>query len=350
MEEKPEKIEEKSNLEIIEEASGLKENHFVSKGERAFNELTYRGIDWLLNSTAGVAFTYWTVRTHSGQKYFGTPVFNFFEKNLRPYFKHEASLKEGAKWGGNFTSIMVGGFITIPPVMWMESHKADIVKALDEKIYGKDVIENDPKFADAYRKIAEEPSKDFTGGLVTRLASLAPLIAATVVIPKPMDKYLYSPIGNATKWAAEGVGIKPKGLMNRMMLNEDGTKMVSDWDFIHNKIGFDFGLTFLYSFLHEYSYRAYSYVFGKKADGSKNVFTDQVKEELQEAKQEVKQELRLESASRMTTAAPYVAAQPQDKPYEASPEKNNPSRQISGHELAYDAVLDSLKLRSTGHA
>jgi|GEM_PF-4057587 len=353
MEKKKGKIEEKTNLEIIEEATGIKEDHFISAGERIFYEMTYRGIDWLFNSTTGVAFTYWTVRTHSGQKYFGQPVYNFFEKQLAPFIKDPEKLKEGANWGSAFASIMVGGFTSIPPVMAMEANKLAIIKGLDERIYGKEVIENDPKFADAYRKIAEEPDKDFTGGMVTRFVSLAPLLYVTVQHPKPMDKYIYSPIGNATKWLAESVGIRPKGLMNQKMLAEDGKTMVSDWDFIHNKIGFDFGLTFFYSFLHEYTYRAYSFLFGK-SNKENNVFGEELKQELKAAEAKGKLEATASTSTDRATATDAAATEKevknitQDGPAPAE----GPTRRISTRELAYDTAVahQNASQLSTGHA
>jgi hypothetical protein len=240
---------------------------FESLGKRVHNEVTYRGVDWILNASVGVTFAYWASRTKSGAKYFSEPVANFFRKILKPIFKSEATVEEGAKWGSMFASIMFGGTATIPPIMILENKKVkkSIIKTLDEKIYGKDEVAADPRFEESYKAIDEEPQKDFATGMITRFASLAPLIAITVSpANKYMVQYLYNPIAKATKWGAEKIGIKPgKFALRGTMEHVEGDikapkKFLSDWDFIHQTIGFDFGLSFFYAYIHEAVYKAMS--------------------------------------------------------------------------------------------
>lgn len=232
----------------------------LTKGERVFDEITYRGVDWLMNSAIGVAFTYWTARTLSGKQHFSEPVTSFFMKNLKPFFKTEEGLKEGANWGNSITSIMVGGFTTIPPIMWLEANKKPIVKALDRKIYGDKEVDTNPDLNAAYNAIDQEPAKNFTIGTVTRFISLAPIFWAVTKYPQQLNRYLYEPIGNASKWACKQVGFKNEYLMNRTLPDEFG-KPLSDWDYIHRTIGFDFGLTLAYSYIHEYTYKTMSAMF-----------------------------------------------------------------------------------------
>lgn len=248
---------------------------FVSWGKRIHNEITYRGIDWLVNSSIGVAFTYWTARTHSGEKYFGKPVGNFFKKILKPFLKSEAQLNEGAKWGTMFTSIMAGGTTIIPPMMLLESKnvKKKIIRDIDEIVYGKEAVRNDPKFEESYCLIDEEPKKSFKAGMAARFIALAPLIAIASIpaTNRPMIKYLYDPIGNATKWTAEKLGIRPKGHLLETQLEAiehhgvTKNRAVSNWDFIHRTIGFDFGLTIFYAVLHEVAYKGLA-TFGLKRE------------------------------------------------------------------------------------
>lgn len=242
------------------------EEHFVSKGKKLHNELTYRGVDFLLNSTIGVAFTYWAARTHSGEKYFSAPINNFFQTTLKPVLKSQAARDEGAKWGTLLASIMAGGTTIIPPMMYLENpeNKKSIIKWMDEKIYGEEVVKNDPKFQKSYDEIDCEPKKDFSTGMGARFLALAPIFAVTVMpeANKFFVKYMYNPIAKGSKAVAAKMGIQPKSLMERgrMELLEGDIKakpqFLSDWNFIHRTIGFDFGLTFIYSFLHEGAYKA----------------------------------------------------------------------------------------------
>ncbi len=243
---------------------------FATKGARIHNEVTYRLVDWLLNSAVGVSFTYWTERRESGQKYFGKPISDFFNKRLKPFLKTEESLKSGSKWGSMFVSIMAGGTAIIPLMVTLENkkNKKSIIKWMDEKLYGKERVENDPTFQEAYDAIDEEPKKNFTTGMIARFAALAPLLAITVSpANKWIEKNFYSRIGDATRWCSEKVGIKPKKLMDEATRDAKGN---TDWQFIHKTIGFDFGLTFIYAYLHEWAYKALS-AFGFKKNEEKEV-------------------------------------------------------------------------------
>ncbi len=237
-------------------------------GRHVHNELTYRGVDLFLNSTIGVTTTYLTERTEIGQRWFAKPVSNFFTKLLTPVLKTPAKIAEGARWGSMFTSIIVGGAAIIPPMVVLEKkeNKKAIIRFFDEIIYGKKAVENDPRFKACHDAVDDEPHKGFWTGMAARFAVLTPMILATINpdINKRMVKYLYNPIAKGSKALAEGVGIKPKSLIKRGVMEiADGDiskapKFVSDWDFIHRTIGFDLGLTAIYAFAHEFTYKAFA--------------------------------------------------------------------------------------------
>jgi len=262
-----EKAEEKQG-EAKKSSSKTLLKPFVSKGWRVHNTLTYFGVDWILNSMVGVATTYFTQRTKLGNTVFTKPVSGFFKAILSPVLKGDAR-NEGAKWGTMFASIMVGGFSIIPVIMGLENkeRKKRMVKWFDEKIYGKEVVANDPKFAESYKRIDEEPEKKFSDGIWSRLIAIAPLISAASwpTTNKPLIKYLYDPIGDATKKVAKGIGIKPKSAywmdpkLGALEHIEGDPKIAkqwqSNWDFFHRTIGFDFGLTVFYAIFHEIAYK-----------------------------------------------------------------------------------------------
>lgn len=270
----PGQVQKKSAEKIFEEGRRYDKNgkpirDFVSVGEKIHNEIAYRGVDWLLNSAFGVAFGFWSHRTEVGRKYFAQPVEKFFTKAMSPIFKGDA-LKGAAEWGGTFVSIMFGGTVTIPPLMYLENpkHKVPFIKRLDTWIYGQDKVENDPKFTQAYDEIKHQPKKDFWTGLYTRFIALAPLLAVTVYAPtnKFIKKNFYDHIARGTTWVGEKLGMGEKGYWGKMDAHGNEGVPISHWKYLHRTIAFDFGLTILYSFLHEAAYK----LFAKKKDDARN--------------------------------------------------------------------------------
>jgi len=249
-------------------------NHFITGGERIHNEITYRGVDWLLNSAIGVTTAYLIARNKWGKAHIGEPLANFYKKLLKPVLRKENSVNEGAKWGTMLTSIMAGGTAIIPPMMVLENRKIKrkIICWLDEKIYGKDAVKNDPKFEQSYCRIEEEPKQDFLTGMATRFIALIPffIVNPMPTLNKPLIKYLYDPIGNSTKWLAQKIGIKPgKMLLEGAFEHIEGDPNIpkrwqSNWDFLHRTIGFDFGLTVFYSIFHEITYKGLAALGAKK--------------------------------------------------------------------------------------
>lgn len=234
-------------------------------GEKVFDEITYRGVNWILNSAVGVTFNYVTSRTEFGEKRISAPMTGFFRRTLRPFFKNPERLRNGAEWGKNFVSIMVGGFAIIPFIEALERNKKAVVKSFDKAIYGEEKVQNDPIFEKAYAEIDREPEQSFGIGMVTRFLAIAPILAAVVTFPQQLNK-VYDFFGGISKWTAENVlRIKATSLKNKIKPGEDGTK-INDWDWIHNKIGFDYSLTLVYAYLHEYLYKGFSDLFGKKKE------------------------------------------------------------------------------------
>ena len=86
MPEKEASVSEKAAL-----PSGEKAEQFTTFGEKLHNEMTYRGVDLFLNSAIGVAVTYWSNKTKSGEKYFKEPVANLFKFVLRNHWKKALS-------------------------------------------------------------------------------------------------------------------------------------------------------------------------------------------------------------------------------------------------------------------
>lgn len=246
---------------------------FVSAGKKIHNEITYRGVDWLVNSAVGVTFAYIAARTKVGKKYFSEPVAKGTRAIMRLFTKNPETIEKGAEGGMMFASIMAGGTAIIPVMMTLENkkNKKGIIKWLDEKWYGKEAVANDPKFQESYDAIDQEPHKSFGIGMASRFAALAPLIAITMTPSAHgfMGKQVYDRVANVSKWVSKKVGIKPSEEMLTPILNAKTGEKISNWDFLHHTIGFDVGLTFFYSFLHEAAYKAFAKLGMKETDTDK---------------------------------------------------------------------------------
>lgn len=330
--------------EVQFDKNGKMKRNFVSAGERIHNEITYRGVDWILNATLGVTVAVLTARTKWGRENIQRHLDTFFSKVLAPVFvkdptklaKLKGTLKtingkganpadavsflqgytnEGMQvaeslasfskdlassvaWGSRLVTIMFGGFTLIPPMLVLEDHKnkRGMVKYFDKMVYGKEKVENDPRFAQAYYEIMHEPKKGFWVGLLTRCMALTPIFA--VALTPPVNRYvgygvftklpqdglkmteaekatntgIYNGIGKMTGWAGEKMGLK-KGYLNQVSAYGNEGKPITNWEFLHDTIGFDFGLTFFYSLMHEASFKFVS-LFADKNKGKHKATTE----------------------------------------------------------------------------
>ena len=239
---------------------------FKSLGYKIHNEITYRGVDWVANSMVGVAFSYATARTEIGKRLFTRPFTKGFTAVLEPILKKPEWVESGANWGTRLVGILMGGTAIIPIMMHLENkeNKKQFIHWVDEKKYGKNVVASDPRFKEQDARIDAEPKKDFNTGMITRFVALAPIIAATLYKPTNdvLDKVIYSPFGHVTKTASTELNLVSKNTIKKMMSKSEmeivkgEKKLINNWDYLHQTIGFDFGLTLIYSFLHEISYKA----------------------------------------------------------------------------------------------
>ena len=256
---------------IFDEDHDHSKREFISKGEKIHKWGTYLGVDWLFNAFTGVSFAYWGKFTKTGQKVWSGPIQKGFEKVLKPFIKEEAQLARSAGYGGIFISIIAGGMFTIPPLMILENNKVkkSIVTSLDNKLHGKDVVENDPKFQQAHEEIANAPKKDFTSGLTSRFAALAPLLAI-VIIPvtkKFGNKVWFNHVENASEFTAKKLGFSAEKSFKSLPPAEAQAR----WKFIHESIAMDFGLGVPYAIMHELFYTKFAATKDKAANAIKKI-------------------------------------------------------------------------------
>ncbi len=235
-------------------------------GKKVHWLLTYIGGDWILNSAIGVGFAYLTARTELGKKYYVEPINKGLGAVLSPVIKDEKTLEKVIGGGRDFFSIMFGGTMVNPILTRLENHKNKkaISKSIDTMIYGKDRVENDPRFKQAYDEIDLEPKKDTKGVWIARGIAVAPLWAATF-FPKGM-KFIQSnevpvlkwvnadTISNFTRTTAEKMGIRPKKMIEAVEKDPTTGKLTSNWQKLHDYIGFDYGLTIYYAILHSMAF------------------------------------------------------------------------------------------------
>ncbi len=241
---------------------------------------TYLSVDWLYNAAVGVGFSYGAKYSEIGKKYWSGPITTAFSKALKPFIKNPQQLKSSAGYGNAFVSLIAGGMFTIPVLLFLESKnvKKSVSKYFDELIYGKEKIENDPQFQEAYKAIDEAPKKDFWAGMVSRFAALAPLLAI-VVIPttkKIGNKIWFDHVENASATVAGKFGFSEKSF-KKLSASEAKER----WKFIHENVAMDFGLGVPYAVLHAFFYNMFAGMFDKrKKNTNKNTSHDENKNEL----------------------------------------------------------------------
>lgn len=243
---------------------------FKTTGQKIHKWGTYLGMDWILNTAAGVGFAYWGKVTPTGKKWWSSHWEKFFDKALG-FIKDNDSRKYGVEKGNMFVSIIAGGMFIIPPLMVLENNKVkkSIAQFFDRRIYGKDKVENDPQFQAAYAAIDNEPKKDFWTGMKARFAALAPLLAFSVFIPFTRDglqTYGFGPISNASEAVATKLGFKGEKLKQIVAMHDKKKNPVSAWKFIHDNVAFDAAQALPYAGMHAFFYDLFA---KKKQDKAK---------------------------------------------------------------------------------
>ena len=231
---------------------------FVSKGERIHKLGTYLSVDWLLNAATGVGFAYWGKYSDLGKKMWSGPLTEGFSKLLSPVIKNPEYLKASVGKGNMFMSIIAGGMFTIPPLMALESKKVklSITKTFDNLIYGKDKVENDPKFQEAYEEIEKAPDKKFMSGMTSRFVELSPLLAM-VLIPvtqKFSSRIYFNHVEHGSEAVARKLGFSAEKSFKNITLPEAKER----WKFIHESVAMDFGLGIPYAMLHAFFYNMFA--------------------------------------------------------------------------------------------
>jgi hypothetical protein len=247
---------------------------FVSAGEKIHKWGTYLSVDWIFNAASGVAFAYWGKYTETGKKWWSGNVNKMFETILKPFLKGE-TLKKSVGHGNTFMSIIAGGMFTLPPLMLLENkkNKKAIVHSLDSMIYGKETVENDPKFQQAYKEIDNEPKKDFATGMTSRFAALAPLLG--LVLFPPTSKFLkreyFGRISDSSKKLAHTLGIKEEKVFKKFSAQEAKER----WNYCHDDaLAMDLGFGLPYAGLHAVFYN----MFAKSKDSKKQKAAEAVAE------------------------------------------------------------------------
>ncbi len=231
---------------------------FISAGTRIHHWGTYLGVDWIFNAISGVTYDHLAKETNLGRKIWSEPIKKGFEAVLEGFIKDPTKRASSVTNGVTFINIIAGGMMTIPPLLALENKKnrKAITRALDETIYGKDQVANDPKFEQSYQAIDREPKKDFGAGMIARFAALAPLLFLIInskTAPE-MDKHYFNHIAEKTKLGANAIGITEEKLFGKKGAEE--SKRL--WKAIHRTLSVDLGLGIPYAILHSFFYNKFS--------------------------------------------------------------------------------------------
>lgn len=231
---------------------------FTTPGEKVHKWGTYLSVDWIFNAASGVAFSYAGKYTEIGKKYYSGPLTSGFEIALKPFIKNPNSLKKSVDWSVTFVSIITGGLFTIPPLMALEKNhtKRKISEFFDRKISGNEVVDNDPRYKEAYDAIENAPKKDFWSGMGSRYVALSPLLLS-VMVPVTRDalgKHYFSHINSSTTHLCTKAGITAERMFPKLTKAEATER----FNFLHDNFAMDFGFGVPYAIMHAKFYNKFA--------------------------------------------------------------------------------------------
>lgn len=161
-----------------------------TKGETLFNRIVYGGLGFGLVTGVSI-FTTWLLRD---SKLLSSHYSNLI-KTVQNTFKGNRTGAALEKFNNSVDSAMTigalftGGTIaTVLPVKAMEDNKASIVKALDRRIYGADVVATNPDIIAAHHELDIAPKQSWASVLVSRIVAFAGTFATWFVVGGAIDK------------------------------------------------------------------------------------------------------------------------------------------------------------------
>jgi hypothetical protein len=230
----------------------------MTAGQRIYKTATYLSVDWVWNAACGVAFSDFMNYNKIGKEG-GKRLSLGWEKGLSTFIKEEAALASSVKNACTFTNIILGGMMTIPPLLILEKPhvKQAAAEWLDRRIYGDDAVEHDPYFHAAYQKMANEPKKDFAVGMVARVAALAPLLGLVITerSKQGLQKHVFEPFTDESKYLANKTVLNKDLVANHMPPDMQSASHAQErWNNLHDSLAMDLSFGLPYAAMHSFWY------------------------------------------------------------------------------------------------
>ncbi len=163
-----------------------------TKGEKLFNQFTYTGLGFF-GVTAFSIFVTWLLRDSK----FLSPHYNgFVDRTVEAARKSPFFSKFADLINSNMTiaTLFLGGtIVSVLPIKWLEDNKARIVKGLDEKLYGKQVADNDPTIQQAHAEMEAMPKQTWLSVIASRGLAFAATYTTSLLLGSAA-----TPVGKAT--------------------------------------------------------------------------------------------------------------------------------------------------------
>lgn len=170
-----------------------------TKGEGLFNTFTYTVVGYF-GVTAFSVFMTWLLRdsnTILRTKFEGLVqgVTNYFTRNHTDPEKI-AAITSKVNSNMNIAALFTGGtIVSVLPIKWLEDNKSPIVQKIDEKLYGKEAVENDPTLIKAHNEMEEVPKQSWGSVLASRLTAFGATYASSFAF------------GDASSWLGKKKGV-----------------------------------------------------------------------------------------------------------------------------------------------
>jgi hypothetical protein len=228
----------------------------MTAGQRIYKTATYLSVDWVWNAACGVWFSdFMNYHSKGGEK-----LSLLWEKGLSTVIKNDAALASSVKNACTFTNIIMGGMMTIPPLLILEKPhvKQAAAEWLDRRIYGDKAVENDPYFHAAYQQMAHEPKKDFTIGMIARGAALAPLLGLVIEehSKQVLQDKVFQPFTDESKYLANKTFLNKELVANTMSKDMQGSAVLVQerWNNLHDSLAMDLSFGLPYAAMHSFWY------------------------------------------------------------------------------------------------
>lgn len=193
-------------------------NH--TRGETLFNRITYLGVGYF--GVTGVSvFLTWLLRDYHAVAPSFKKMTTYLQKSLENHSM--PGLAKIVDSNMTILTLFLGGSLaSVLPVKWLEDNKSKIVQNFDRKIYGKEVVENDPEIRAAHEAMEAMPKQTWSSVITSRVLAFATTFGTSFLMGSER-----TPVGKATGHSIDSISTRAGRSIDRR-LNKNNPEALRD--------------------------------------------------------------------------------------------------------------------------